>query len=335
MAYGSVSPLIWVLTDDRPGNTTQALGVAEALGLPFSEKKVEYDSLAVLPNILRGATMVGVSSQSRSVLLGPPWPDLVIAAGRRLAPVSRWIRRVAHKPVRLVHLMNPGRVRAGAFDLIAVPRHDGALPGGEWDNVLRVTGAPHRFSRITREVEAEAWRNTLSGLPRPYIALLVGGATRHRPFPADYAGDLGRRVAEMARSAGGSVLLATSRRTGADAERALDAAIPEPRSAYFWSRGGENPYFGFLALADAVVVTGDSVSMCSEACATPGPVYIDAPAKLTAEKHRILHSELYSMDYARPFIDSKLAMWTHPPLNAAVEIAAAIIHLLKTPIAVS
>ena len=45
-----------------------------------------------------------------------------------------------------------------------------------------------------------------------------------------------------------------------------------------WRGAGENPYFGYLALADAIVVTGDSVSMTSEACASGKPVYVAAMA---------------------------------------------------------
>jgi mitochondrial fission protein ELM1 len=36
----------------------------------------------------------------------------------------------------------------------------------------------------------------------------------------------------------------------------------------------ENPYLGFLALADAIVITGDSESMLAEATALGRPVYV-------------------------------------------------------------
>ncbi|MDX2222099.1 MAG: ELM1/GtrOC1 family putative glycosyltransferase, partial [Rhodospirillaceae bacterium] len=197
-------------------------------------------------------------------------------------------------------------------------------------NVLRITGAPHRFTPEVQSRAASAWAESLSGLPRPFIALLVGGATHRRPFPVSVAADLGARVAAMARMVGGSVLLATSRRTGPEAEAALVSAIPEPRAAFLWGRGGDNPYFGYLALADGVVVTGDSVSMCSEACATPGPVWIAADAEFTAPKHQRLHDELYRLGYARPFT-GRFETWSHPPLNAAADVAAAI-HTLLTKV---
>ena len=41
-----------------------------------------------------------------------------------------------------------------------------------------------------------------------------------------------------------------------------------------WRGEGANPYPQFLAHADMLVVTGDSVNMTGEACATGKPVYV-------------------------------------------------------------
>jgi mitochondrial fission protein ELM1 len=319
-------PVIWVLRDDRPGTAAQALGVAEALGLPFIEQPLVYDGLAKLPNLLRGASLIGVDAATRARLV-PPWPDVVIAAGRRAAPVARWIKAQAGKRVVLAHIMNPGRRGAADFDLIALPHHDCTVPGGDAPNVLRITGAPHRITPAVLQQAATAWRARIAHLPRPAIALLVGGATRQRPFPAETARDLAVRVGAMARGVGGSVLALTSRRTGAEAEAILEGALPEPRYLFSWSKGGDNPYRGFLALADAIVVTGDSVSMCSEACATPAPVFIYAPPGLAVPKHERLHRALIAAGYARAF-DGAYAQWSHPPLNAATDVAAALQKLI-------
>ncbi len=329
-------PLIWVLTDDRAGNVAQALGVAEALQRPFVSVDIRYTPLARLPNLLTGARLVGLTPESR-LALAPPWPDLVIAAGRRSAPVARWIRRAAidqgAKPVILVQLMNPGLSGAREFDLVAIPRHDCEHPGGDAVNVLRITGAAHRLDAKRLQSAADTWAPRLAGLPRPYIALIVGGATHRKPFPVALADDLGRRVHRLAAEVGGSVLLATSRRTGSAAEQALLAAVGGPRHAFLWSAGGDNPYVAFLALADAVVVTGDSVSMCSEACATTGPVYIYAPQGMVAPKHARLHRELYGQGMARPFEQwiegGRFEDGRHPPLNAAGEVARAIDDVLR------
>ena len=321
-------PLIWALCDDRPGTAAQVLGVAEALGCPFVEKQVRYDGLARLPNLLRGASLIGIDRATRASL-APPWPDAVISAGRRTAPVARWIKHHAGKPVILAHLMNPGRRGADEFDLIALPNHDCLAPGGDAANILRIVGAPHRVTPARLAQAATSWAPSLSGLPRPFIAVLVGGATRRRPFPAATASRLGAQVSAMARAVGGSVLLCTSRRTGRQADAALAAAVGQPSTAFFWSRGGDNPYLGYIALADAIVVTGDSVSMACEACATAAPVFIFAPEGFAAPKHRRLHRELIAGGFARSF-DGVYAEWTHPALNSAGDVAARLERLIPS-----
>ena len=309
---------IWVLLDDRAGNRGQCLGVAEALGLPFQNQDLGYTAAAALPNYIIGSTLGGLTASSR-INLVPPWPDLVIAAGRRTAPVARYIKEKNAGRTFLAQLMFPGKTGTDDFDLIAAQRHD-SLPEGP--NLINVTGAPHRVTPRILAKAAEEWRQRFEHLPRPLIALIVGGSTKRRTFTDAMAVELGDMASSMAAGAGGSLLISTSRRTGEAAETLL-SRITVPNFTFKWGDEGENPYFGYMALADAVIVTGDSVSMCSEACATPGPVYIHAPKALTVFKHGRLHEDLYARGYARP-LAGVLEEWTHPPLNAADDIAAEI-----------
>jgi mitochondrial fission protein ELM1 len=314
----SEAPAVWVLADDRAGNVAQCLGVAEALGLPFAVKTLRYDRLARLPNLLRPG-LTGVAAESRAALCAP-WPRLVIAAGRRTAPVARWIKR--RSGARLVQVMDPGFPGRGDFDLIVSPAHDRPKDA---PNVLEVAGAPHRVTPERLAAEAAKWRGAFAHLPRPWVAVIVGGATRNRPFPVEMARALGERAAALAGGLGGSLLLTTSRRTGAEQEAALAAVLPEPRWLHQFGKGGDNPYFGFLALADAIVVTGDSVSMCCEACAAAAPVFIWAPEGWAAPKHARLHRLLYRGGYARPLDGAtSLEGWARPRLDPARDVARAI-----------
>jgi len=317
-------PSIWILADDRAGNRAQCLGVADALGLEHKVKEITYGSWSALPNFLLGATFAGLSPDGESILKAP-WPDLVIAAGRRTAPVARKIKRLSGGQCFLVQIMNPGAGERD-FGLIARPSHDEAVGG---DNVIRITGAPHRITPGILEKAASRWRERIGDLPKPWIALIVGGSTRRRRFTEAMARELGNRASKMAEDAGGSLLVTTSRRSGSEGETLIDA-IHAPKRIFRWGGGNdrENPYHGYLALADAVIVTGDSVSMVSEACAGTGPVYIFAPPALTVPKHARLHAVLYNKDYAKPF-DGSFEKWSHPPLNPASEIAAAIRERLE------
>ncbi len=315
---------IWVLLDDRAGNRSQALGIAEALGRPFVERELTYGPLARLPNALLGATLAGLSPTSRDSIR-PPWPRLLVAAGRRTAPVARAIKLLSGGMTRLVQIMDPG---PGDFDLIVQPSHDTPIPG---DNVLRVVGAPHRLTETTLAAARDTWEGRFDDLPSPRIALIVGGSTRCRAFTADMARELGAKASALAVGAGGSLLVTTSRRSGACADILINA-LTAPYTVYRWGDEGDNPYMAYLSYADAVVVTGDSVSMCAEACAVERPVYIFAPEGLITPKHRRLHEALYAGGYARPLGD-RIHKWSHAPLMPAADVADEIRRrgLLPTP----
>lgn len=314
-------PTVWVLADDRAGNVSQATGVAEALGWRFEVKPIAYTLLGALPNGLRGAGLRGVDKASRAGLTDP-WPDIVIAAGRRTAPIARWIKRQSQGRTFLCQVMWPGATGCADFDLIAVPTHDD-LPGVR-PNVLRVTGAPHRVTEARLALEATKWAPRLASLRKPLVALCVGGSTKNRAFTVAMARELGERATRLTAESGGSLMITTSRRTGEAQADALFAASPGVAHAYRWGRdAGDNPYFGYLALADAIIVTGDSVSMVSEACASPAPVYIFAPPQLVTDKHARLHRHLYALGMAEP-LTGAFGQWEHPPLNAATDIAGMI-----------
>lgn len=309
---------VWVLADNRAGNVSQCLGVAEALGVPFETKNIAYNSLVKLPNALRGATLIGVDRE-KTAPLAPPYPEVVIAAGRRVAPVARYIKRQSKGQTKLVQIMWPDWP-AGAFDLIAVPEHDN-LP--HRPNILPIVGSPSRVTEERLGNERNLWEKTFSELPTPRIALLVGGNTKKYRFTADYAAQLGKLANTLAWQVRGSLMVTTSRRTEPESVEALRQAITCPMYEYDWQSAAANPYFGYLACADALIVTGDSMSMCSEAVATGKPVFIFAPGAITSKKHARLHKHLINLGYARP-LTGQYASWEYKAQNPALTIAQQI-----------
>ena len=103
----STEKIVWVVADQYVGNLNQCLGVAEALGLPYQIKRVNYNLFGRLPNVILGATLVHVPRAER-LPLGPPSPDVVIAAGRRTVPVARAIKKASLRRSFLVQTMWPG-----------------------------------------------------------------------------------------------------------------------------------------------------------------------------------------------------------------------------------
>lgn len=314
---------IWVLTDDRAGNNSQSVGLAGAIGGEVVIKEIRYNKMIFLPNVFRGASGIGVRKECLEALK-PPFPDYAIAAGRRAAPVLRLIKKMSGGKTKIVQIMFPGRIGLDDYDAVVLPEHDGFTE--KRPNVIRVVGAPNKITPERLAAEKAAWAERFADMPKPRVALIVGGATKDKPFTVDMAKDLAQKtVAFASRVGAGSLLVTTSRRTGAEQEKALKEALPDPKYFYGWGAGGENPYFGFLASADYIVVTGDSVSMCSESCVADAPVLIYAPEGSVGKKHALLHAELYEGGYAQPLTDDAKPL-PHKRLCAAAEAAKAVLE---------
>ena len=267
-------PTVWVLTDDHPGNTTQSLGLAKALGWPYDIKELHFTPLIHLHDGLLGAfgaTRLGLD-RTRSDPLSPPWPDLVITTGWRTEHVARWLQKQSHGHTRLVQLGRKGGRVAELFDLVVsctyfrLPPHPRRIE----------TAAP--ITQVTSEQlarAAERWQGFFVNAPQPRIALLVGGTSSWHRLDAETARRIGEEVKAFARAVRGSVFATTSRRTGQEAAEALREGLGECSYVHLWQPGQQdNPYLAYLALADVIIVTGESESMLAEAAATGKPVYI-------------------------------------------------------------
>lgn len=267
-------PLVWLLMGDRTGDNSQVLGLGEALGWPLVEKHFIHTPYEKLVNLPFGAHLLGVV-KSRSSALEAPWPDLVISAGRKNEPIARYIRkrakREAGKIVRLIHVGRPW-AKPSTWDLvITTPQY--RLPRDP--NILHNETPLHRVTRARLDAAAPAWEARVAHLPRPRIAVLAGGNSGPYPFDRASGTRLAAQLEDLVAQVGGSLLVTTSARTLDATTQALFEGIHSPSILYRWKKNDpDNPFFAFLGLADRVVVTADSVSMMTEACATGRPVYL-------------------------------------------------------------
>ncbi len=261
--------MIWVLLGRRAGDNKQMLALARATGLPFETRQLAFNGLSALPNLLLGPSRRSLSPSARP-LLAPPWPDIVIASGRRSVPAARWIRAQSRGRVRLVHVGRPW-APLHWFDLVVTTPQYG-LPDRPpvLSNLLPLTDANPPAP------DFPAW---LAALPEPRLGALVGGNSRPLVLDAAVADALADHLLAQARAMGGSLTVATSPRTppavAARLAQRLDRAADVASHLHRWSPDAANAaYQQLLHHADRLAVTGDSAAMIADAVMAGRPIEI-------------------------------------------------------------
>ena len=327
---------IWVVTDGRAGNENPALGLAEAVarrladGAVIEVKRISthlfYD---LAPPAVWGVLGVREGGWPFSLLSDKgaslarsteaPWPQLVIGAGRRSAPITAAMRSLSDSGgggLRVVQILSP-QMPLRRFDLVVAPQHD-RLSG---PNVHQTVGSLHRLSPELLNAEDER----LQPLPRPLLAVLVGGPSKSARMTDADAGELTSALVQAGRS-GWGVAVTASRRTPPDVTARLAEGL-DLVGGWLWDGTGANPYYPMLGAADAIVVTADSVNMASEACSTGVPAYI-APVNKLAPKLARFHSALAERGFARPLSDLlKPVDWRPVRLQDTQDAADAVCRL--------
>lgn len=298
----SVRPLrgVCVLGDGIRGHLFQSRGVAGWLARDFGLGSAEFEIprltgwrrwmlLKIRALALRGcrpetadrwiveargtalAERVRAWAQDR----GFPLPELLfLSTGSAAAPFALALARTWG--ARCATIMTPSVLGIGPFDAAVVPRHDNPDPS---PNVFVTLGAPNA---IVPDALATAGRELLERYPprrpedrlewgrsptRERWALLLGGDdANYRISGAWVARCLGALLVAAA-ARGAELFITTSRRTSAEAERALlqsAEGFPGVRMLLLASRDSWNPVPGLLGAAHRVFCTEDSVSMVSE-----------------------------------------------------------------------
>jgi mitochondrial fission protein ELM1 len=264
------APRIWLISGEKAGDNALLRVVRDGLGWPVDERRI-----AMRERWVRGKPIVRASLHhvdlARSDRLEPPWPDLVITAGRRLSMVALWVRAQSQGRTRIALLTVPRRL-SRRFDLIVASAQYRAPRRA---NVVRVGLPLVRVDPRAVSEAAAAWRTRLAGLPRPITALLVGGPTKPVRFDAAVARQLAADAMRVAAEQGGSLFATTSRRTPAEVTDALASSLSNGARLYRWQPDPrDNPYLALLGLAERFIVTSDSVTMMVEVARLGRPLAV-------------------------------------------------------------
>ena len=299
----------WVVSEGMAGTENQCLGLAEALGFRPEIKRIRVRApWRWLPPTVWWRPLTALARPGDR--LAPPWPDVLIASGRKAAAPALAVRKASSGATFTVFVQAPPVDPAG-FDAVVAPRHDDVTGA----NVVPVVGALTRVTRKRLDDAHRRFQPRVRDLPRPRVAVLLGGSSKAHRLTSETAGRLAQDLKAMHARTGCSFMVTTSRRTGQDNARRLRDALAEVPHVFHEAgvSAGENPYFGFLAHAEEIVVTSDSVTMACEAAATGRPVQVVA---LDGGKPKFdrFHAQLRDLGIARPF-DGRLAGGSVQPLD--------------------
>ena len=310
--------LIWVVSDGTAGMRLQALALAE--GLRRAEPDWKCDEFTVTPHGLTRALPRLASWLPSMPLYGKPakgggalsrrphagrYPDIMITCGRRMAGFALAMRRRARadgKPMQIVQLQDP-RLPPSMFDALVVPRHDRARGA----NVLVTTGSLNRLT-------LDSIKSAMMALPSRWltttrhtaVAVMIGGDNRRYRITPEMADGMADRLARFAAGAKATLMIMASRRTPDGLVERLCANLPAG-GAMLPQKGEPNVYPGVLGLAQAVIVTSDSVNMASEAAITGKPVLIAPWQSATAAnpsgeagRIRAFHDHMFAGNHTAP-----------------------------------
>lgn len=329
-----------VLSDGKLGHLKQSLAVVEAMRaraplLTHTVVEIRYRSPDARAAALVWSWWLGGRGARRclSLTLAPSsaqqllsrYADVVISCGSSLAPAN--LLWSAENRAKSVVIMNPAPLPLSRFDLVIAPRHDG-LP--DRANVVPVIGA---IASGTRELPAEAaarlsrhprFRPADAGRRHRVVAVFIGGDTAQFALGTQFAEDLLTQVQTACEAADGWFLVTTSRRTAPPVERRLAERLardPRCRLLLLASRDElDGTMDGMLGSADVSIVTGESISMVSEACASGRHVVVVEPPLRPNSHGRSMKHQRFLRELAR---DGFVTLTNLPELGLAIRRALA------------
>lgn len=309
----------WIITEKGlKGTENQCTALAHAAGLTYTLKQIRLkNSWKWFTPWLRFFSPEALTPDSDN--LDGPFPDLVIASGRKAIAPALWVKRQSGGRTKLVIVQSPV-IKDRHFDLVIALRHDNYHAA----NTLPITGA---LSLITPQSLASAratWAETLGQMPGPRIAVLIGGTSRTHKITPQIARLLVMQLRKLAQQPA-SLMITASRRTPMAIQEQIRSGLNIPH-LHFYDGTGPNPYQAYLAWSDAILVTEDSVSMASEAISTGKPVYIIRLQGRSARFKRF-HDHLIAMGYAKWFT-GQINHWTYVPPDDLGRAALAVKNLL-------
>lgn len=271
---------MWAILGNRAGDNNSVIALAEALNIPFSVKKMEYNDKSTLNSILFRKTLSGIDNFEEIIA---PFPEIVISSGIKNEPIVRYIKKISPK-TKIIYI---GRTWANIdnFDIIvSTPQY--RLSG---DNVKVFPLPPIPISKIQEN-------NKIQPVLYPNIFVSIGGNAGPYVVNEESIYKMMHDITEYALSKNATLYVTTSARTPREVIPIIENSLTIYDYFYEWkSNNVYNPYWDWMAKSDEMIVTSDSVSMMADMIAYNKPTYIyDINPINNGERYGYIRSWLYT-----------------------------------------
>jgi mitochondrial fission protein ELM1 len=316
-------PEIWVLVDNRLGNAHQALALADKLKYDYQIKNIEYNGFVNLPNFLLGIHPIHVKKAILHELKSQNMPDMIISAGRRTSSLAIYLKKLSNNKSKIIQIMRPS-LEPKEFDLIILPQHDNyeyTLP-----NIVRIIGALNNIQDKMPEAN-ERLHNHYPDI-KNFIAVIIGGSNKRYNFTLKSAKTFVASLEVISANHSLPLFITFSRRTPKPIKELFKEKFLWPNIIYDPEENLPNPYPGIIGRAEYIIITTDSISMCSEAASTGKPIYVFCPPNFNLRKHRFFIQQLADLDIVKRLEEttSFLVKYNYQPLHEIDKV----VQIIKT-----
>ena len=198
--------------------------------------------------------------------------DFVISCGSAASYINYLLS--SEQFAKNICVLKPGVLNLRRFSLVILPEHDRRWESNSYDdsNVIFTKGAPNLINSEYLQENAGKLLKRYSHLKigdNFKIGVLLGGDTKDFVLSARRVRAILHQLIEVSEEMNADVLLTTSRRTSEKVENLIQRHLkrfPRCRLLILANRNNvPEAVGGILGLADMVIVSGDSISMISEA----------------------------------------------------------------------
>ncbi|OGW98658.1 MAG: hypothetical protein A2Z81_07610 [Omnitrophica WOR_2 bacterium GWA2_45_18] len=233
--------------------------------------------------------------------------DFIVSCGSSIAGVNHLLSQ-DHNAKSLV-VLKPGLLGYDRFDLVLLPQHDVSRQDRSRKRVAVTVAAPNLVNEEYLKEQSVLLLNRFSHLKshtRMKIGLFIGGNSKNVYLSEPQIRVLIHQIKQIAQEMNADILVTTSRRTPGHLEQLLHAELKKfPRCPLLILANKDNipeAVGGILGLSDIVVVSGDSISMISEAAASGKDTIVFSPESRGGfwkgtDKHKVFIEKLYTQGF--------------------------------------